>query len=70
MPPTVYEIGEFASTTVEMTAHVRALPADGWLAIRARTRHVIGGYHEEDAELWDSAGRLVAHSRQLALLGG
>ncbi len=68
MVPTVFEIGELVSSTVEMTVHVRALPADGWLALRVRTRHVIGGYHEEDAELWDSTGKLVAQSRQLALL--
>jgi acyl-CoA thioesterase len=70
MVPTVFEIGELVSSTVEMTVYVRALPAPGWLAMRVRTRHVIGGYHEEDAELWDSAGTLVAQSRQLALLGG
>ena len=70
MVPTVFEIGELVSSTVEMTVHVRALPADGWLAMRVRTRHVIRGYHEEDAELWDSTGSLVAQSRQLALLGG
>ena len=29
---------------------------------------VIGGYHEEDFEIWDSEGRLVAQSRQFALL--
>ena len=69
MPPPVFEIGEFMSSTVEMTVHVRAVPAEGWLAMRVRTRYVIGGYHEEDAELWDSSGKLVAQSRQLALLG-
>jgi diaminopimelate decarboxylase len=37
--------------------HVRALPADGWLSLRVRARHVIGGYHEEDAELWDRLAR-------------
>jgi acyl-CoA thioesterase len=70
MVPTVFEIGELVSSTVEMTVHIRALPAEGWLALRVRARHVIGGYHEEDAELWDSAGGLVAQSRQLAVLGG
>lgn len=34
----------------------------------AATRFVSGGYHEEDFEVWDSAGALVAQSRQLALL--
>ena len=53
---------------IELTVHVRARPAPGWVACRASTRHVIGGYHEEDFEIWDSAGALVAQSRQFALL--
>jgi acyl-CoA thioesterase len=56
------------STTVELTVHLRARPAPGWLACRAVTRYVAGGYHEEDFEIWDSAGVLVAQSRQLAMV--
>ncbi len=66
--PPVLDIGELNSTTIELTVHVRAVPAPGWLACRASTRFVIAGYHEEDFEIWDSSGRLVAQSRQLALL--
>ena len=66
--PAVLEIGEFASATVELTVHLRARPAPGWLACRAWTSHVMNGYHEEEFEIWDSQGTLVAQSRQLALL--
>jgi acyl-CoA thioesterase len=66
--PAVLELGEPGSATIELTVHVRARPAPGWLACRTVTRHVIGGYHEEDFEIWDSAGALVAQSRQFALL--
>jgi acyl-CoA thioesterase len=66
--PAVLELGERASSTMELTVHLRAHPASGWLACKAWTRHVIGGYHEEDFEIWDSDGKLVAHSRQLAVL--
>ncbi|MCW2936485.1 MAG: hypothetical protein JWM19_7447 [Actinomycetia bacterium] len=66
-PPAVLELGA-GSTTIELTVHVRARPAPGWLACRSYTRFVTGGYHEEDFEVWDSAGVLVAQSRQLALI--
>ncbi|NUT46348.1 MAG: thioesterase family protein, partial [Saccharothrix sp.] len=69
--PTALELGRLASATVELTVHVRARPASAWLAARAGTRHLAGGYYEEDVELWDPAtGRLVAQSRQLAVLTG
>ena len=67
--PVVLEVGAL-STTVELTVHLRGRPAPGWLACRALTRFVAGGYHEEDFEIWDSAGALVAQSRQLALVLG
>ena len=66
--PAVLDLGVRGSATLELTVHVRRRPAPGWLACRSTTRHVIGGYHEEDFEIWDSEGRLVAQSRQFALL--
>jgi acyl-CoA thioesterase len=66
--PPVIDLGEAGSTTIELSVHVRGVPAPGWLACRASTRHVIDGFHDEDFEIWDSTGRLVAQSRQLALL--
>ncbi len=65
--PSVMELGA-VSATIELTVHLRARPAPGWLACRASTRFVTGGYHEEDFEIWDSSGALVAQSRQLALI--
>jgi acyl-CoA thioesterase len=65
--PSVLELGA-GSTTIQLTVHLRAHPAPGWLACRATTRFVSNGYHEEDFEVWDSTGTLVAQSRQLALI--
>jgi acyl-coenzyme A thioesterase PaaI-like protein len=68
-PPTVFNtdlpIGWVP--TVELTVHIRAVPAPGPIACRFSTRFVTGGRLEADGELWDSTGRLVALSRQLAL---
>lgn len=69
-PPTVLRSGlPFGWVpTVELTAHVRARPEPGWLRCAFTTRFITGGFLEEDGELWDVTGRLVAQSRQLALL--
>ncbi|MFE9837497.1 thioesterase family protein [Streptomyces sp. NPDC005551] len=67
LPPTAFELGLSGWVpTVELTAHVRCLPAPGPLRVSITTRNLAGGYLEEDAEVWDSADRLVAQSRQLA----
>jgi acyl-CoA thioesterase len=66
--PAVLEAG-VGSATIELTVHIRARPAPGWLACRAVTRHLIDGFHEEDFEIWDATGALVAQSRQFALAG-
>jgi acyl-CoA thioesterase len=54
--------------TLEMTTQVRARPTTEWLRCQFTTRFVTGGLLEEDGEIWDDAGRLVALSRQLALV--
>jgi acyl-CoA thioesterase len=68
--PIVLELGAIDSRTLDLGVHLRARAASGWLACRVCTRHVIGSFHEEDFEIWDSSGALVAQSRQLALLAG
>ncbi|AVZ75435.1 TesB-like acyl-CoA thioesterase 3 [Streptomyces lunaelactis] len=67
MPPTAFELGLKGWTpTVELTTHIRCRPAPGPLRVAITTRNLAGGFLEEDAEVWDSADRLVAQSRQLA----
>jgi hypothetical protein len=69
LPPVTFDLGLPGwAPTLELTAHVRASPAPGWAIVRHATRNVSGGLFEEDCEVWDSTGRLVAQSRQLALL--
>jgi hypothetical protein len=68
LPPTTFDLGMPGwAPTLELTAHVRAKPAPGWAVVRHATRTVAGGLFEEDCDVWDSTGRLVAQSRQLAL---
>lgn len=54
--------------TLELTVHLRARPAPGPLRCVFRSRFGHGGLIDEDGEIWDSDGVLVAQSRQLALL--
>jgi acyl-CoA thioesterase len=54
--------------TIELTTHVRYRPEPGWLRCQFATHFVSGGFLEEDGEIWDATGRLVAQSRQLALV--
>ena len=70
MPPTVFHLEKFGwAPTVELTFLLRGTPAPGWLAFHAEATFVADGWFDEAATVWDSTGRLVAQSRQLALLG-
>jgi acyl-CoA thioesterase len=69
LPPVTFDLGLPGwAPTLELTVHVRARPSAGWAIVRHATRNISGGMFEEDCEVWDSEGRLVAQSRQLALL--
>jgi len=81
LPPAVFaranEVGEFgALPTVDLTVHFRMDPVeagvgpeDFCLAVfHSRLAH--RGYIEEDGEIWTRDGRLLAQSRQLAVILG
>lgn len=71
VPPSIFEsrgLGIGHIPTIQLTTHLFALPAPGPVQARFRTRVQGGSFIDEDGELWDSAGRLVATARQLALM--
>jgi len=67
LPPPIFNVvAPGWAPTVELTLHFRARPSAGWLRSQFSSRFLFGGYFEEDGEIWDERGTLVALSRQLA----
>jgi len=56
--------------TIDLTIHFRQVPSTPsvWSLVRFRTQLVADGYLEEDGEVWSPDGRLLAQSRQLAVV--
>jgi hypothetical protein len=52
--------------TIELTVNIRNIPTTRWLKCRFRTRFITCGLLEEDGEVWDESGQLIAISRQIA----
>jgi len=69
-PPPIFKTGWGPSwvPTVELTVHFRRRVATEWIAMVTRSRFIDGGLLEEDSELYDDDGNLVALARQLALV--
>ena len=69
VPPATMMIGSSGWVpTLQMSAYVRGTPDPGWLGLRFTANLVTGGMVDETCVLWDSAGRVVAQSNQLARL--
>jgi hypothetical protein len=66
-PPVLAAYGMVAWVpTIELTVNVRNLPTTPWLKCAFRTRYIDSDILEEDGEVWDGNGELVALSRQVA----
>lgn len=66
-PPVTFTLGRYGwAPTVQLSTYLRALPGPGWLRAELRGSLLADGWFDEECLLWDSAGRLVAQSRQLA----
>jgi acyl-CoA thioesterase len=72
VPAAFSRLGRLAVVpTLDLTIHFRApLPeaGDGWALAVFDSGLSAGGTWEEDGELWSSEGRLLAQSRQLAMI--
>ncbi|GAB7145121.1 thioesterase family protein [Mycobacterium riyadhense] len=54
--------------TVQLTAFLRAMPVDGWLRVICTCVEIGHDWFDEDHIVVDQMGRIVAQSRQLALV--
>jgi len=68
LPPVTFSLGLRGWVpTVQLTVHVRARPAPGWIRAVQRAVLVQGGWLDEQCELWDARDALVAQASQLAM---
>ncbi|MFM9033869.1 MAG: thioesterase family protein [Mycobacterium sp.] len=69
--PVPYAVGRRGwAPTVQLTAYLRGVPADGWLRVVCTTTEIGRDWFDEDHTVVDSTGRIVVQTRQLALVPG
>jgi hypothetical protein len=54
--------------TVQLTAYLRGLPADGWLRVMCTAVQIGQDWFDEDHIVVDRDGRIIVQSRQLAMV--
>lgn len=67
--PVTFGVNRFGwAPTVQLTAYLRGLPADGWLRVMCTTMQIGQDWFDEDHLVVDCEGRIIVQSRQLALV--
>jgi hypothetical protein len=67
--PVTFGVNRFGwAPTVQLTAFLRTLPADGWLRIICTTMQIGQDWFDEDHVVVDCEGHIVVQSRQLAMV--
>lgn len=67
--PVTFGVNRFGwAPTVQLTAYLRTLPADGWLRVLCTTVQIGQDWFDEDHIVVDCEGHIVVQSRQLALV--
>ena len=67
--PVTWGVNRFGwAPTVQLTAYLRGLPADGWLRVLCTTTQIGQEWFDEDHVVVDCEGRIIVQTRQLALV--
>lgn len=67
--PVTFGVNRFGwAPTVQLTAYLRARPADGWLRVMCTTMQIGQEWFDEDHVVVDREGRIIVQSRQLAMV--
>lgn len=67
--PVTFGVNRFGwAPTVQLTAFLRALPADGWLRVMCTATQIGQDWFDEDHIVVDCEGRIIVQTRQLAMV--
>jgi hypothetical protein len=67
--PVSFAVGRTGwAPTVQLTAYLRGLPADGWLRVLCTCMQIGQDWFDEDHTVVDCEGRIVVQTRQLAMV--
>ena len=67
--PVTFAVGRTGwAPTVQLTAYLRGLPADGWLRVICTCVQIGQDWFDEDHLVVDCEGRIVVQTRQLAMV--